>query len=124
MAHRVLVVDDEPSIVLSLQYLLQREGFEVDTAADGEAALEVVARRPPALVVLDIMLPTMSGFEVCRRLRADPAAAGIKVLMLTARGRDTEAQKGLRLGADLYLTKPFSTHELLEHVRRLLGQTP
>jgi DNA-binding response OmpR family regulator len=122
MAPRILVVDDEPSIVLSLQYLLQREGYEVDIAADGEAALEAVARRPPALVVLDVMLPTLSGFEVCRRLRADPAGAGIKVLMLTARGRDTEIQKGLKVGADLYVTKPFSTHELLEQVRRLLGQ--
>lgn len=122
MAPRILVVDDEPSIVLSLQYLLQREGYEVDIAADGEAALDAVARRPPALVVLDVMLPTLSGFEVCRRLRADPAGAGIKVLMLTARGRDTEIQKGLKVGADLYVTKPFSTHELLEQVRRLLGQ--
>jgi len=124
MAQRILVVDDEPSIILSLQYLLQREGYEVDIAADGEAALEVVARRPPALIVLDVMLPTMSGFEVCRRLRADPTRAGIRVLMLTARGGDTEVQKGLKLGADLYVTKPFSTHELLEQVRRLLGEAP
>lgn len=122
MAPRILVVDDEPSIVLSLQYLLQREGYEVDIAADGETALAVMARQPPALVILDIMLPSLDGFEVCRRLRADPARAGIKVLMLTARGRDTEVQKGLRLGADLYVTKPFSTHELLEQIRRLLGQ--
>ena len=124
MAQRILVVDDEPSIVLSLQYLLQREGYEVDIAADGEAALEAAARRPPALIILDIMLPTMNGFEVCRRLRADPARAGVKVLMLTARGRDTEVQKGLKLGADLYVTKPFSTHELLEQVRRLLAGAP
>lgn len=124
MAQRILVVDDEPSIVLSLQYLLQREGYEVDIAADGEAALEAAARRPPALIILDIMLPTMNGFEVCRRLRADPARAGVKVLMLTARGRDTEVQKGLKLGADLYVTKPFSTHELLEQVRRLLAEAP
>lgn len=124
MAQRILVVDDEPSIVLSLQYLLQREGYEVDIAADGEAALEAAALRPPALIILDIMLPTMNGFEVCRRLRADPARAGVKVLMLTARGRDTEVQKGLKLGADLYVTKPFSTHELLEQVRRLLAEAP
>lgn len=124
MAQRILVVDDEPSIVLSLQYLLQREGYEVDIAADGEAALEAAARRPPALIILDIMLPTMNGFEVCRRLRADPARAGVKVLMLTARGRDTEVQKGLKLGADLYVTKPFSTHELLDQVRRLLAEAP
>jgi len=124
MVQRILVIDDEPSIVLSLQYLLQREGYDVDIAADGEAALEIVERRPPALVVLDVMLPTMNGFEVCRRLRANPAWAGIKVLMLTARGRDTEVTKGLKLGADLYVTKPFSTHDLLAQVRQLLGATP
>jgi len=118
---RILIVDDEPSIVISLEYLMRREGFEVTVAADGEAALAAVAARPPDLVILDVMMPKLNGFEVCQRLRAEPAWRGIRVLMLTAKGREAELQKGLSLGADAYVTKPFSTRDLVAEVRRLLG---
>lgn len=121
MTASILIVDDEPHIVLSLEFLMRREGFEVASAADGEAGLAAVARHRPDLVILDVMMPKVNGFEVCQRLRADPALAGLKVLMLTAKGREVEVQKGLALGADAYLTKPFSTRELVARVRALLG---
>lgn len=121
MPSRILIVDDEPSIVISLEYLMRREGYEVAVAADGEAALAAVAARPPDLVVLDVMMPKVDGFEVCRRLRAEPAWRGVRVLMLTAKGREAELQKGLSLGADAYVTKPFSTRDLVAEVRRLLA---
>ncbi|WP_242339965.1 MULTISPECIES: response regulator transcription factor [Anaeromyxobacter] len=120
MSKRVLIVDDEPSIVISLEYLLQREGYETAVAPDGEAALEAMAAAPD-LVVLDVMLPKLNGFEVCERIRADPRWRGTKILMLTARGRDTEVARGLRAGADAYVTKPFSTKELLAQMKDLLG---
>jgi DNA-binding response OmpR family regulator len=118
---RILIADDEPSIVISLEYLMKREGYEVSVAADGEAALAAVAARPPDLVILDVMMPKLNGFEVCQRLRAEPAWRGVRILMLTAKGRESELQKGLALGADAYVTKPFSTRDLVAEVRRLLG---
>jgi len=118
---RILIVDDEPSIVISLEYLMKREGYEVAVAGDGEAALAAVAARPPDLVILDVMMPKLNGFEVCRRLRAEPAWRGVRILMLTAKGRESELHKGLSLGADAYVTKPFSTRELVAEVRRLLA---
>ncbi len=124
MTKRILIVDDEPNIVISLEFLLKREGFETDVAGDGEAALEAVARRRPDLVVLDVMLPRMNGFEVCRLLRADPTRRDVKVLILTAKGRETEMARGLGLGADAYVTKPFSTKDLVAQIRRLLGAEP
>jgi DNA-binding response OmpR family regulator len=121
MKKRVLIVDDEPSIVISLEYLLQREGYETAIAPDGEGALVALAEQTPDLVVLDVMLPKMNGFEVCERIRADPRLRGTKILILTARGRDTEVTRGLRLGADAYVTKPFSTKDLVAEVNQLLG---
>ena len=121
MTQRVLIVDDEPNIVLSLEFLMQREGYQVATAVDGDAALEALAAQAPDLVILDVMLPKMNGFDVCRRIRADPRWKGIRILILTARGRETEVSKGLGLGADLYVTKPFSTKELMAQVRELLA---
>ncbi len=121
MGHRILIVDDEPSIVISLEYLMRREGYEVDVAADGEAALERIAESPPDLVILDVMLPATNGFEVCRRIRAEPSGHGVKIVVLTARGRESEVAKGLELGADAYMTKPFSTKDLVTHVRWLLA---
>jgi DNA-binding response OmpR family regulator len=118
---RILIVDDEPNIVISLDYLMKRAGYEVVIAADGEAALEAVAERTPDLVILDVMLPRMNGFDVCRRLRADPRWKELKVLMLTARGRETEVAKGLGAGADAYVTKPFSTRDLVAQVTEMLG---
>lgn len=121
MVARILIVDDEPSIVAPLEFLLRREGWEVEVAADGVAALEAVALFAPDLVLLDVMLPKMNGFEVCERLRADPRWRGVRILILSARGRDQEIQKGLGLGADGYVTKPFSTRDLVARIRGLLG---
>lgn len=121
MASRILIVDDEPNIVVPLEFLMRREGYEVEVAGDGQAALDAVAARAPDLVILDVMLPRLNGFDVCRRLRADPRAAGVKILMLTAKGRDAEMEKGLGLGADAYVTKPFSTRDLVARVHALLG---
>ncbi|MBI4984794.1 MAG: response regulator [Rhodocyclales bacterium] len=118
---KILIVDDEPNIVISLEYLMRKEGFEVAVAVDGAAALEQVASFRPDLVLLDVMMPKKSGFEVCQALRADPAQAGLKVLMLTAKGRESEVAKGVALGADAYVTKPFSTKELVARVRSLLN---
>ncbi len=122
MGKRILIVDDEPSIVVSLVFLMTRVGLVVEVAPDGEAALQAVDERPPDLVLLDIMLPRVNGFDVCQRLRADPRHAGLKIIMLSAKGREADQAKGLALGADLYVTKPFSTKELVAHVKRLLGE--
>jgi DNA-binding response OmpR family regulator len=117
---RILIVDDEPSIVIALEYLLKREGYQVETAVDGEAALEAVTREVPHLVILDVMLPKLSGFDVCKRLRADPRFGALKILMLTAKGREIEVAKGIALGADAYVTKPFSTRDLVAQIRELV----
>jgi DNA-binding response OmpR family regulator len=121
MTARILIVDDEPNIVIPLEYLMRREGYDVATAGDGEAALQAVAERPPDLVILDVMLPRMSGFDVCRALRMDPRHGRLKILMLSAKGRESEVEKGLAVGADAYVTKPFSTRDLVVRVRNLLG---
>jgi len=121
MSKRVLIVDDEPNIVISLEYLVKREGYEAAIAPDGEAALSALAEQTPDLVVLDVMLPKMNGFELCERIRADPRWRETKILMLTAKGRDTEVARGLRLGADAYVTKPFSTKDLVAQMNELLG---
>ncbi|MFG6177807.1 response regulator transcription factor [Halomonas sp. THAF12] len=119
---KVLVVDDEPNIVLSLEFLMQEAGFEVMTAEDGETALARVAEEPPDLVLLDISLPGIGGFDVLERLRADPALARLPIIMLTAHGREVEREKGLALGADDYVTKPFSTRTLVDKVKALLDE--
>ncbi|MBP6708612.1 MAG: response regulator [Candidatus Accumulibacter sp.] len=121
MSKKILIADDEQNIVISIEFLLRREGFEVLVAGDGEEALAKVRGERPDLVLLDVMMPKMNGFDVCQALRADPDLAGTRILMLTAKGRDTEVSKGLGLGADGYMTKPFSTKELLAEVRKLLG---
>ncbi len=120
MSSRILIIDDEPNIVLSLEFLMKREGYDVAVAGDGEVALRAMAERRPDLVILDVMMPKLNGFEVCQRIRAEPAFRGVRVLMLTAKGRETEMKKGLELGADAYVTKPFSTKELVAEIRRLL----
>jgi len=121
MTKKILIVDDEPNIVISLEFLMKREGFQVAVVGDGEEALRKIAAFEPDLVLLDIMMPKKSGFEVCQEVRANPAWAGIKLIMLTAKGRDTEVQKGMALGADAYVTKPFSTRDLVIKVRSVLG---
>ena len=121
MTHKILVADDEPNILISLEYLMKREGYEVVLARDGHEALEALRRERPHLVLLDVMMPKKTGFEVCQELRADESLKDTKVLMLTAKGRDTDVAKGMALGATAYMTKPFSTRELVEKVRELLG---
>lgn len=121
MAKKILIADDEQNIVISLEFLMKREGFEVLIANDGEEAVRRIRSDPPDLVLLDVMMPKKSGFEVCQEIKADPAFSGVRILMLTAKGRDTEMAKGLALGADAYMTKPFSTKELVEKVRSMLG---
>jgi DNA-binding response OmpR family regulator len=121
MAKRVLVVDDEPNIVMSLRFLMEREGFQVEVASTGQAAVAALDRQPADLVLLDIMMPELDGFEVCQRIRDNPAWRATKIVMLTAKGRDVERDKGLALGADDYVTKPFSTRDLVAKVKQMLG---
>lgn len=118
---KVLIVDDEPTIVASLEFLMSRAGYAVRVAGNGDEALEAVEAFVPDLVLLDVMMPRRSGFEVCQRLRERPDWAHIKVVMLSAKGRESEAQKGLALGADAYVTKPFSNRDLVAGVARLLA---
>lgn len=120
MSKRILIADDEPNIVISLEFLMKREGFDVVVAADGEAALSEMAARMPDLILLDVMLPKKDGFEVCQQIRANPAWQSVKIIMLTAKGRDTQIAKGLALGADSYMTKPFSTKDLMAQIKQLL----
>ena len=124
MTHKILIADDEPNIVISLEYLLQREGYTVVVARDGQEALEAIVRERPALVLLDVMMPHKSGFEVCQAVRADERVQATKILMLTAEGRETDMAKGLALGANAYMTKPFSTRELVQKVAELLEEAP
>ena len=121
MAWKVLIADDEPNIVASLEFLMRKCDYEVCVARDGDEALQLAEAFRPDLVLLDVMMPLRSGFEVCRRIREDPLLRRVKIVMLTARGRDAEREKGLALGADAYVTKPFSTRELLAKVDELLG---
>ena len=121
MNRRVLIADDEPNIVISLEFLMRREGYAVTVARDGVAALDAIRRERPDLVLLDVMMPGMSGFDVCQAVRADESFAAVKIVMLTAKGRDTDTAKGIALGADAYMTKPFSTKDLAARVRELLG---
>ncbi|MBL8447192.1 MAG: response regulator [Zoogloeaceae bacterium] len=121
MANKILIADDEQNIVISLEFLMKREGFEVTVAGDGEEAITRIREIRPDLVLLDVMMPRKSGFEVCQEVKADAELQATKILMLTAKGRDTEVAKGLAMGADGYMTKPFSTKELVAKVRSLLG---
>jgi len=121
VAHSVLVVDDEPNIVLSLEFLLKQVGYEVRVARDGEQALESIAQAKPGLVLLDVMMPKRDGYDVCQTIRANPDWSDVRIIMLTAKGRDVEREKGLALGADEYVTKPFSTRDVVEKVRQFLG---
>ncbi len=121
MSKKILIADDEQNIVISVEFLMKREGFVVSIAHDGEEALARIREDKPDLVLLDVMMPEKNGFDVCQEVRADAALAGVRILMLTARGRDTEVAKGMALGADGYMTKPFSTKDLVEKVRELLA---
>lgn len=121
MTLRILIADDEPAIATSLEFLLNKGGFETEIAGDGEVALALAKTFKPDLIVLDLMLPRLSGLEVCRALRADPQQRHVKILMLSARGGATDLERGHAAGADIYQVKPFSTQELLAQIRQLMS---
>ena len=124
MSKKILIADDEPNIVAAVEFLLQRGGYEVHVARDGDEALKLVEATHPDLVLLDVMMPQKSGYEVCMRIRERADWRHIKIIMLSAKGRDAEVSKGLSIGADVYITKPFSTRELLAKIEGLLRQNP
>jgi DNA-binding response OmpR family regulator len=121
VAYRILIAEDEPSIVISIEFLMREAGYDVTVASNGTDAIDLAEKLQPDLVVLDVMLPEVNGFEVCRRIREGRATQGVRVLMLTAHGRESEMEKGLAAGANAYMTKPFSTKELVDTVADLLG---
>jgi len=121
VSKKILVAEDEPNIVVALQFLLRRAGYEVHVARNGDEALQLVETVRPDLVLLDVMMPVRSGYEVCERMREHEEWRHTKVIMLSAKGRDAEVSKGLALGADLYVTKPFSTRDLVAKINALLG---
>lgn len=117
----ILIVDDEPNIVMSLEFLMRKNGFQVGIARNGTEALAAIDQTPYDLVLLDIMMPDVDGLQVCRQLRQRPDRAGAKVIFLSAKSREADVQKGYEAGADLYIPKPFSTRQLMEKVREMLG---
>ena len=122
MGKRILIADDEPNIVVSLEFLMKQKGYDVKVVTNGEDALRAVGEFGPELILLDVMMPHLSGYDVCQKVRENPAWAGIRIIMLSAKGRDVEVNKGMAVGADAYVTKPFSTKDLLAQVARLLGE--
>ena len=120
MSKKILIADDEPNIVAAIEFLLKQRGHDVYTATDGAEALSIVERVVPDLVLLDVMMPQASGYEVCQTIRRRPEWRHIKVIMLSAKGRDSEVVRGLTLGADFYVTKPFSTRDLMSRIEGLL----
>jgi DNA-binding response OmpR family regulator len=120
MSKRILIVEDDPNILISLNFLMSNCGYETRTCGDGHSAVAQAASFLPHLVLLDIMLPGQNGYEVCRALRTSPAHAHTRIVMLSAKGRDHEIAAAHEIGVDAYLTKPFSTREVIDTVRRLL----
>ncbi len=121
MTKKILIVDDEQNIIISLEFLVNQAGYEYRIAHDGQEALAFMAEFEPDLVLLDVMMPKINGFEVCRRIRENPDWQAVKIIMLTAKGREVEVTKGLALGADSYVIKPFSTKELMAEIQGVLG---
>lgn len=121
MAYSVLVAEDEPNIVLSLQFIFEKAGFHVRVAEDGDQAIRELDREKPDAILLDIMLPRRDGFSVCETIKSNPEWSSVKVIMLTAKSREEDKQRALNLGADDYITKPFSTRQLVDRVIELIG---
>ena len=119
-ARKILIVDDEPNIVVPLQFLMEQNGYQVQIAETGEAAMDLIARYRPDLVLLDIMFPGVNGLEVCQMLREDPSLKKTKIILVSALGRDVDIAKGMAMGADAYITKPFSNREMVSRVNELL----
>jgi len=120
MGKRVLLIEDEPNIIEAISFILTRDGWTVHAHSDGETAADRVRQTPPDLVILDVMLPGRSGFDILRELRADEAVGAVPVMMLTARGQTRDREMAERLGATHFMTKPFSNAEVLDHVRRIM----
>lgn len=121
MAKKILIADDEPNIVASLEFLMRQKGYEVRVVNNGIDAFQAVSEFLPDLLLLDVMMPRMSGYDVCQRVRANADWQHIKIVMLSAKGREAEVSKGLAVGADAYVTKPFSTKDLVATVAEMLG---
>jgi DNA-binding response OmpR family regulator len=117
----ILLVDDEPNIVMSLEFLMRKNGYQVGIARNGTEALAALAETPYDLVLLDVMMPDVDGYQVCRQIRESPGRATTKVILLSAKSQPADVQKGYAAGADLYIPKPFSTRQLMQKVRELLG---
>ncbi|MDO7886370.1 response regulator transcription factor [Hymenobacter cheonanensis] len=117
----ILLVDDEPNIVMSLEFLMRKNGYQVGIARNGTEALAAIDQTPYDLVLLDVMMPDVDGYQVCRQLRQRPDRAATKVIFLSAKSQLADVQKGYEAGADLYIPKPFSTRQLMQKVRELLG---
>jgi DNA-binding response OmpR family regulator len=122
MPQKILIVDDEPNIVIPLQFLMEQNGYSTLVAQSGEEALESISKEKPDLVLLDIMLPGVDGFEVCEIVRLNPEWRKIRIIFLTAKGRDVDIAKGMVLGADEYITKPFSNQQIIDAVTKLLEE--
>lgn len=121
MTKKVLIADDEVNIVISLEFLIEQAGYQLEIAHDGQEVLAKIISFDPDLILLDVMMPKINGFELCRRVRENPAWQHIKIIMLTAKGREVEVTKGLALGADAYIVKPFSTKELMAEIKQMLN---
>ncbi len=120
MLKKVLIVDDEPNIVMSLEFLLRKNQFDVFIARNGNEALELLEHEVPDLILLDIMMPDVDGYEICRQIKLKPVLNNTKVVFLSAKSKTTDIEKGYELGADLYITKPFSTRNLIKSINQLL----
>ncbi len=121
---KILIVDDEPNIVMSLEYLLRRKSFDVFIARNGTEALESLGKSKPDLVLLDIMMPDVDGYEICEYIKSTPDLKHIKVIFLSAKSKKSDIEKGLEMGADLYMVKPFSNKELVQNINDLLVEQP
>jgi len=122
MGKKVLIADDEPNIVVSLEFLMRQRGYDVRVVSDGAEALKAIDEFRPDLILLDVMMPRVSGYDVCQKVRENPDWHGTRIIMLSAKGRDVEVTKGIAIGADAYVTKPFSTRDLIAKVGELLGE--
>jgi DNA-binding response OmpR family regulator len=122
MGKKVLIADDEPNIVVSLEFLMRQRGYDVRVVSDGAEALKAIDDFRPDLILLDVMMPRVSGYDVCQKVRENPDWHGTRIIMLSAKGRDVEVTKGIAIGADAYVTKPFSTRDLIAKVGELLGE--
>ncbi|MFT3846525.1 MAG: response regulator [Lacibacter sp.] len=118
---KILVVDDDPYILMSLEFLMKKEGYEVKVARNGTEAFDIINAEAPGLVLLDIMMPDVDGYAICKHIKATKKLKDTKVVFLSAKSKESDIQKGYDLGASLYITKPFSTRELMKHVKELIA---